>query len=89
MSPDGWKSNPCDGCTGKIEDETPIFEAEAPEELSMKEERADMEQATGRFKAFDSMKDLLSELRGHGAMRPCNNPSCVTCFCDCWWRRYD
>lgn len=51
-----------------------------------KEERANREEAGGRFKEFDNIRDLISEIRGPGTMKPCNNPSCSTCLCDCPWK---
>ena len=52
------------------------------------EERADREEAEGKYKEFDNVRDLIAELKGPGTMRPCNNPSCTTtCLCDCLWRR--
>jgi hypothetical protein len=51
------------------------------------EERADREEAEGKYKEFDNVRDLITELKGPGTMRPCNNPSCTTCLCDCLWRR--
>lgn len=54
----------------------------------IRERRADIEAAAGRFKEFSNINDLISDLRDPGTMRPCNNPSCTTCLCDCWWRSY-
>ena len=54
----------------------------------IREERADREEVAGRFKEFSNIGDLISEIRGPGTMRPCNNPRCTTCICDCWWRVY-
>lgn len=49
--------------------------------------RADQEQAMGQLKEFANIYDLITDLRGPGTMKPCNNPSCTTCLCDCLWKR--
>ena len=54
--------------------------------MTKQEERADREEREGKFKEFTNINDLISELRGTWAMRPCNNLSCTTCLCDCVWR---
>ena len=51
-----------------------------------KEERANKEETEGKYKEFSNINDLISEIRGPGTMRPYNNPSCVTCLCDCIWK---
>ena len=49
-----------------------------------KKERAAKEEARGKFKEFDNIRDLIFDL--HGMMRPCNNPGCTTCVCICPWK---
>ena len=57
------------------------------EEWADKEARADREEAEGKYKEFGNIQDLISEIRGPGTGRPCNNPSCSACLCDCIWKK--
>ena len=51
-----------------------------------REERVDKEEAEGKFKEFDNVKDLISELHRPETMSLCNELGCITCRRDCVWK---
>uniref|UniRef100_A0A6M3KMH8 Uncharacterized protein n=1 Tax=viral metagenome TaxID=1070528 RepID=A0A6M3KMH8_9ZZZZ len=55
-------------------------------EESNGEERADKEEVGGKFKEFNNVKNLISELHNPETMSLCNEPSCITCLRDCVWK---